>query len=78
MPLYDYRCEADHVFEVRRSRGDKSPRRCPTCNAPAKRIFSGMPAIHFQWWNPLASSSVTTPAKNLGAVVNKKLVAGGA
>jgi len=76
MPLYDYQCEDGHIFEVRRAREDKSPRDCPTCTKSAKRVFSGMPAIHWNWSNPLASSQVT-PARNDRAVVNKKLVAAG-
>lgn len=75
MPRYDYRCTSGHIFEIRRSRGDKSPRQCPICNATAQRIFSGMPAIHWNWSNPLASSQIT-PARNDRAVVNK-FVAGG-
>jgi putative FmdB family regulatory protein len=73
--LYDYKCANGHIFEVRRSRRDKSQRFCPICNAPAERIFSGMPAIHWNWWNARASSQIT-PAKNDRAAVNKKLLAG--
>lgn len=77
MPLYDYRCEDGHIFEVRRSREDKSPRYCPAknCGKAAKRIFTGMPAIHWNWWRSLASSQITPP-RNDKAVSNKLLERG--
>ncbi len=41
MPRYDYRCSAcQTVFEVARAIDDASPQLCPTCEAPAKRVFS--------------------------------------
>lgn len=75
--LYDYRCEGGHIFEVRRDRRDKSQRSCPICSKSAERIFSGMPAIHWNWSSALGSSQVT-PVRNDRAVVNKKLAPGGA
>jgi len=73
--LYDYRCEDGHIFEVRRSRGDKSPRPCPICSKSAERIFTGMPAIHWNWSSALGSSQIT-PVRNDRAVVNKMLARG--
>lgn len=65
--LYDYGCdECEHIFEARRSRGDKSPQLCPACGSSAHRII-GMPAVHFNWWNAKASSQATPP-KNFRAV----------
>jgi putative FmdB family regulatory protein len=42
MPLYEYRCTTDcGIFEEWRSLAEVSqPSHCPTCNQPAKRIFS--------------------------------------
>lgn len=41
MPTYDYRCGNDHVFEVFHAITDDSPRACPECGAPAKRVPGG-------------------------------------
>ncbi len=41
MPLYDYRCpECDVTFEVTRSADSASAVCCPTCEGPAKRVFT--------------------------------------
>lgn len=41
MPTYDYRCEREHTFEEFHSMSDESPRVCPTCGAPAKKVPGG-------------------------------------
>lgn len=41
MPLYEYQCEACGQFEQWRTMAEVSnPMLCPTCEAPAKRIYS--------------------------------------
>lgn len=41
MPAYDYRCTAcENLFEVTRSMGATGDEHCPTCEAPAKRVFT--------------------------------------
>lgn len=41
MPLYEFRCEGCGIFDVWRSIAEStSSADCPTCEAPAKRIFS--------------------------------------
>ena len=41
MPTYDYRCENDHTFEEFHGMSDKTPRACPTCGSPAKKVPGG-------------------------------------
>ena len=41
MPAYDFRCPAcDVTFEVQRPMGSTAEVVCPTCEQPAKRVFS--------------------------------------
>ncbi len=48
MPTYDYRCGNDHVFEVFHAITDDSPRACPECGAPAKRVPGGGSGLLFR------------------------------
>jgi len=48
MPTYDYRCEKGHVFELFHSIKDDSPRFCPRCDSPAKRVPSGGAGLLFK------------------------------
>ncbi len=41
MPTYDYRCEKGHLFELFHSIKDDSPKLCPKCGKPAKRVPGG-------------------------------------
>ena len=47
MPIYEYRCENDHTFEVMQRMGDEQVTTCPTCGAPVRRVFHPV-AIHFK------------------------------
>lgn len=47
MPVYDYRCEKGHRFEVVQSMSDKPIKKCEECGAPAQRVLHA-PAIHFK------------------------------
>ena len=48
MPTYDYRCENGHTFELFHSIKDDSPKTCPQCNAPAKRVPAGGGGLLFK------------------------------
>jgi putative FmdB family regulatory protein len=41
MPTYDYRCEKGHVFELFHGIKDDTPRLCPRCGKPARRVPAG-------------------------------------
>ncbi len=45
MPLYEFRCNECGTFDLWRSLAESNaPAACPTCDEPAKRIFSA-PAL---------------------------------
>lgn len=41
MPTYDYRCDNDHTFEEFHAMSDETPRVCPTCGSPARKVPGG-------------------------------------
>ena len=47
MPIYEYKCENGHVFEVLQKMADEPLRECQECGAPASRVLTP-PAIHFK------------------------------
>ena len=47
MPIYEYRCDKGHEFEVLQRMSDDSLTSCEVCNAPAQRVLSA-PAVHFK------------------------------
>lgn len=47
MPIYEYKCEEGHVFEVFQSINDEALTACTECGAPAERVLNA-PAIHFK------------------------------
>jgi putative FmdB family regulatory protein len=47
MPIYEYKCENGHVFEVIQKMSDEPLRECQECGATASRVFTP-PAIHFK------------------------------
>lgn len=47
MPLYEYKCEKGHVFEVMQSFSDEPLTECEECGAPAQRVLHA-PAVHFK------------------------------
>ena len=47
VPIYEYKCENGHVFEVIQKMTDEPLRECQECGAPASRVLSA-PAIHFK------------------------------
>ena len=47
MPLYEYRCEEGHTFEVMQKMSDDPVERCEVCGAPVQRVFHPV-AVHFK------------------------------
>src|SRR3954449_3186786 len=47
MPIYEYRCDNDHRFEVLQKFSDDSLTVCEVCGAPAQRVLHPV-AIHFK------------------------------
>jgi len=47
MPIYEYRCENGHEFEVIQSMSDDPVKVCPECGAPVERVFHPV-AVHFK------------------------------
>ena len=47
MPLYEYRCENGHSFDVLQKFSDDPLTSCEICGAPAKRVLHPV-AIHFK------------------------------
>jgi putative FmdB family regulatory protein len=47
MPIYEYRCENGHLFEVMQKIADPPVTVCETCAAPVQRVFHPI-AVHFK------------------------------
>ena len=47
MPIYEYRCERGHQFEVVQRMVDDWVTECTDCGAPVERVFRA-PAVHFK------------------------------
>jgi putative FmdB family regulatory protein len=47
MPIYEYRCENGHTFEVMQRMSDDALTECTVCGAPVQRVFHPV-AIHFK------------------------------
>ena len=47
MPIYEYKCENGHVFEVMQRMSDDPVVSCETCSAPVERVFHPV-AVHFK------------------------------
>jgi putative FmdB family regulatory protein len=47
MPIYEYKCDNGHVFEVIQRMADEPLTKCEECGAPAVRVLTP-PAIHFK------------------------------
>jgi putative FmdB family regulatory protein len=47
MPIYEYRCEQGHTFEVMQRMTDDPVSACQTCDAPVQRVFHPV-AVHFK------------------------------
>ena len=47
MPIYEYRCENGHNFDVMQKMTDSPVTECEVCGAPVQRVFHPV-AIHFK------------------------------
>ena len=47
MPIYEYRCENGHNFEVIQAMSDEPVETCERCGAPVERVFHPV-AVHFK------------------------------
>jgi putative FmdB family regulatory protein len=47
MPIYEYRCERGHIFEVMQRMSDEPVASCQECAAPVQRVFHPV-AVHFK------------------------------
>jgi len=47
MPIYEYRCQRGHSFEVMQRMSDDPVATCQTCEAPVERVFHPV-AVHFK------------------------------
>jgi putative FmdB family regulatory protein len=47
MPIYEYRCENGHLFEVMQKMSDSPVTECEQCGAPVQRVFHPV-AVHFK------------------------------
>jgi putative FmdB family regulatory protein len=47
MPIYEYRCQNGHTFEVIQSMSDDPVETCEICGAPVERVFHPV-AVHFK------------------------------
>src|SRR2546423_10602211 len=47
MPIYEYRCENGHNFEVQQRMTDEPLTTCQVCGAPVQRVFHPV-AVHFK------------------------------
>jgi len=47
VPIYEYKCENGHVFDVMQKMSDDPLTECQECGAPAVRVLHS-PAVHFK------------------------------
>jgi putative FmdB family regulatory protein len=47
VPIYEYKCENGHVFDVMQPMADEPLTACIECGAPAVRVLHS-PAVHFK------------------------------
>src|SRR3712207_5530547 len=47
MPIYEYRCENGHTFDVMQKMSDPPVTSCQECDAPVSRVFHPV-AVHFK------------------------------
>src|SRR5829696_6283613 len=47
MPIYEYRCENGHLFEVMQKITEEPVTQCEECGAPVARVFHPV-AVHFK------------------------------
>jgi putative FmdB family regulatory protein len=47
VPIYEYKCDNGHVFDVMQKMADQPLTECVECGAPAHRVLTA-PAVHFK------------------------------
>ena len=47
MPIYEYRCEGDHRFELRQGFDAETTTVCPTCEATSRRVIHAA-SVHYK------------------------------
>jgi len=47
VPIYEYKCENGHVFDVIQRMSDEALSECQECGAPAERVLHPV-AVHFK------------------------------
>jgi putative FmdB family regulatory protein len=47
VPIYEYKCENGHLFDVMQKFSDEPLTECQECGAPAVRVLHS-PAVHFK------------------------------
>lgn len=47
VPIYEYKCENGHVFDVMQKMADEALTACVECSAPCARVLTA-PAVHFK------------------------------
>ena len=47
VPIYEYKCENGHLFDVMQRMADEPLTECQECGAPAVRVLHS-PAVHFK------------------------------
>ena len=47
MPIYEYKCDNGHVFDVMQKMSEEPLTACVECGAPAHRVLTA-PAVHFK------------------------------
>jgi|SRR5829696_7269734 len=47
MPIYEYKCEKGHAFEVIQKMSEEPLTECEECGAPVARVLHS-PAVHFK------------------------------
>jgi len=47
VPIYEYKCENGHVFDVMQKMSEDPLTECVECGAPAQRVLHS-PAVHFK------------------------------
>ena len=47
VPIYEYKCDNGHVFDVMQPMADEALTECVECGAPCARVLTA-PAVHFK------------------------------
>jgi len=47
VPIYEYKCDNGHVFDVMQKMSEEPLTKCVECGAPARRVLTA-PAVHFK------------------------------